>query len=203
VSTIQRTLAIIKPDAVAKGVMGQIITRIEQAGLKILAARLLHMAHEEAAGFYAVHRERPFFGSLCTFMTQGPCLTMVLEVEGKQNRVWKYERGMEQYFEFMLDGREMIAPLFTGERHFDEKQVKDMSDIEPGEGASWAIGAGAELRISARIEKRQAMIVRRGEVGLGNALDAVLIEQRLIVRDVEDCRHTGVSDPQLIIHART
>jgi topoisomerase-4 subunit B len=65
---------------------------------------------------------------------------MVLEVEGKQNKVWKYERGMEQYFEFMLQGRELVAPLFTGERFFDEKTIKDISDIEPGEGASWAIG---------------------------------------------------------------
>jgi topoisomerase IV subunit B len=69
-----------------------------------------------------------------------PGLTMVLEVEGKQNRVWKYERGMEQYFEFMLQGRELVAPLFTGERFFDEKAIKDLSDVEPGEGAQWAIG---------------------------------------------------------------
>src|SRR5258708_23380366 len=69
-----------------------------------------------------------------------PGLTMVLEVEGKQNKVWKYERGMEQYFEFMLQGRELIAPLFTGERFFDEKATKEITDVEPGEGASWAIG---------------------------------------------------------------
>jgi topoisomerase IV subunit B len=69
-----------------------------------------------------------------------PGLTMALEVEGKQTRLWKYERGMAQYFEMMLDGREMVAPLFTGEKHFDEASVKDMTDIEPGEGASWAIG---------------------------------------------------------------
>src|SRR5262245_22142154 len=69
-----------------------------------------------------------------------PGLTMVLAVEGKQNKVWKYERGMEQYFEFMLQGRELVAPLFTGERFFDEKAIKDLSDIEAGEGASWAIG---------------------------------------------------------------
>jgi topoisomerase-4 subunit B len=69
-----------------------------------------------------------------------PGLTMALEIEGKQTRLWKYERGMAQYFEMMLDGREMVAPLFTGEKHFDEKSVKDMTDIEPGEGASWAIG---------------------------------------------------------------
>src|SRR5690349_1597797 len=69
-----------------------------------------------------------------------PGLTMVLEIEGKQNKVWKYERGMAQYFEFMLQGRELVAPLFSGEKHFDEKSVKDMTDIEPGEGAAWAIG---------------------------------------------------------------
>ncbi len=73
-----------------------------------------------------------------------PGLTAVLEVEGKQNKVWKYERGMEQYFDFMLEGRELIAPLFTGERFFDEKATKDIADVEPGEGASWAIGWVAE-----------------------------------------------------------
>jgi topoisomerase-4 subunit B len=69
-----------------------------------------------------------------------PGLTMVLEVEGKQNKVWKYERGMAQYFDFMLQGRELIAPLFAGERFFDEKASKEITDVEPGEGASWAIG---------------------------------------------------------------
>ena len=69
-----------------------------------------------------------------------PGLTMVLEVEGKQNKVWKYERGMAQYFDFMLDGRELVAPLFSGERFFDEKSLSGITDVEPGEGASWAIG---------------------------------------------------------------
>jgi topoisomerase-4 subunit B len=73
-----------------------------------------------------------------------PGLTMALEVEGKQTRLWKYERGMAQYFDFMLDGRELAAPLFTGEKYFDEKATKDITDIEPGEGASWAIGWVAE-----------------------------------------------------------
>jgi topoisomerase-4 subunit B len=73
-----------------------------------------------------------------------PGLTMALEVEGKQTRLWKYERGMAQYFEFMLDGRELVAPLFTGERFFDEKSLSGVTDIEPGEGAAWAIGWVAE-----------------------------------------------------------
>ena len=76
---LERTLTIIKPDAVAKGVVGQIISRFEHAGLKVLAAKLLHLTHDQAAGFYIVHKERPFYRSLCAFMTSGPCLPMVLE----------------------------------------------------------------------------------------------------------------------------
>ncbi|PYN91715.1 MAG: nucleoside-diphosphate kinase [Candidatus Rokuibacteriota bacterium] len=95
-STIQRTLAIIKPDAVAKGVTGQIITRIEQAGLKVLAARLIHMSQDEAAGFYIVHEARPFYQSLCTFMTQGPCLPMVLEGENAIQR-WRDLMGATDF----------------------------------------------------------------------------------------------------------
>ena len=85
---VQRTLAIIKPDAVAKGVTGQIMARIEQVGLKILAARLMRLSEEQAAGFYIVHKERPFYASLCAFMTQGPCLPMVLEGENAIQR-WR------------------------------------------------------------------------------------------------------------------
>lgn len=77
--TTERTLAIIKPDAVARGVAGQILSRIEQSGFKVLALKMLRMSLDDAAGFYAVHRERPFFSSLCSFMTQGPCILMVLE----------------------------------------------------------------------------------------------------------------------------
>jgi nucleoside-diphosphate kinase len=85
---IQRTLAIIKPDAVAEGVMGQIMARIEQVGLKILAARLMRLSAEQAAGFYIVHQDRPFYASLCAFMTQGPCMPMVLEGENAIQR-WR------------------------------------------------------------------------------------------------------------------
>lgn len=85
---VERTLAIIKPDAVTAGVVGLIVTRIEQAGFRILAAKLIRMTEEEAAGFYAVHRERPFYRSLCAFMTRGPCLPMVLEGEDAVQR-WR------------------------------------------------------------------------------------------------------------------
>jgi nucleoside-diphosphate kinase len=84
----ERTLAIIKPDAVAKGAAGQIFARIEQAGFTVLAARMIRMTEEDAAGFYAVHRARPFFKSLCAFMTQGPCLPMVLEADNAIQR-WR------------------------------------------------------------------------------------------------------------------
>jgi len=85
---IQRTLAIIKPDAVAKSVAGEIISRIERAGFTILALKLLHLSAEQARGFYIVHRERPFYASLCGFMTQGPCVLMVLEGENAIQR-WR------------------------------------------------------------------------------------------------------------------
>ena len=76
---VQRTLSIIKPDAVKKNVIGQIIARFEGAGLRIVAARLMHLSRAEAEGFYAVHRERPFFKDLVDFMISGPVLVQVLE----------------------------------------------------------------------------------------------------------------------------
>ncbi len=84
----QRTLSIIKPDAVAKNVIGQIYQRFENAGLKIVAAKMKHLSQAEAEGFYAVHKERPFFGDLVEFMTSGPVMIQVLEGEDaiKQNR---------------------------------------------------------------------------------------------------------------------
>ncbi|MCW5622667.1 MAG: nucleoside-diphosphate kinase [Burkholderiales bacterium] len=76
---VQRTLSIIKPDAVAKNVIGQIYARFEAAGLKIVAARMTRLSKEQAEGFYAVHRERPFFGDLVKFMISGPVMIQVLE----------------------------------------------------------------------------------------------------------------------------
>ncbi len=75
----ERTLSIIKPDAVAKNVIGQIYTRFENAGLKVVAARMIHLSRAEAEGFYAVHRERPFFKDLVDFMISGPVMIQVLE----------------------------------------------------------------------------------------------------------------------------
>ena len=84
---LERTLTIIKPDAVAKGAAGQIIARFEQAGLKLLAAKLLHLTPGQAGGFYIVHKERPFYGSLCEFMTGGPCMPIVLEGDNAITRL--------------------------------------------------------------------------------------------------------------------
>jgi len=75
----ERTLSIIKPDAVKKNVIGQIIARFEEAGLKVVAARMMQMSRKEAEGFYAVHRTRPFFRDLVDFMISGPVLVQVLE----------------------------------------------------------------------------------------------------------------------------
>jgi nucleoside-diphosphate kinase len=78
---VQRTLSIIKPDAVAARHAGEVLSRIERAGFRIVALRLRRLARSEAEGFYHVHRERPFVPSLCEFMSSGPCITMVLERE--------------------------------------------------------------------------------------------------------------------------
>ncbi len=94
--TIERTLAIIKPDAVAKGVAGQILTRIENASFKVLAAKMLLLAPEQALSFYGVHRNRPFYQSLCAFMTQGPCIAMVLEGENAIQR-WRDLMGATDF----------------------------------------------------------------------------------------------------------
>ncbi|MGD2056046.1 MAG: nucleoside-diphosphate kinase [Gammaproteobacteria bacterium] len=78
---IERTFSIIKPDAVAKNIIGEIYSRFEKGGLRIIAAKMLHLTREQAEGFYAVHRERPFYRDLVEFMTSGPVMVQVLEGE--------------------------------------------------------------------------------------------------------------------------
>jgi len=77
----ERTLSIIKPDGVSQMVLGRVLSRLETEGFRIVALKVLHMSKAQAEGFYAVHRERPFFGSLTDFMSEGPCVPMVLERE--------------------------------------------------------------------------------------------------------------------------
>ncbi len=77
--SMERTFAIIKPDAVKTGVIGRILARVEQEGFRIVAMRLQHLSKREAEGFYAVHREKPFFGGLTDFMSSGPCVLLCLE----------------------------------------------------------------------------------------------------------------------------
>jgi nucleoside-diphosphate kinase len=88
---MERTLSIIKPDAVAKNVIGQIYSRFEKAGFKIVAAKMLHLDADLAGGFYAVHKERPFYNDLVEFMTSGPVIVQVLEAE---NAVSKHREIM-------------------------------------------------------------------------------------------------------------
>jgi nucleoside-diphosphate kinase len=76
---VERTLSIVKPDGVEKNLIGEVYRRFEQSGLVIVAARMMHLSRTEAEGFYAVHRERPFFKDLCTYMTSGPVIVQVLE----------------------------------------------------------------------------------------------------------------------------
>ena len=78
---VERTLSIIKPDAVAKNVIGEIVTRFEKAGLSVVAMKMVHLSDEKAGGFYAEHKERPFFKDLVGFMTSGPVVVQVLEGE--------------------------------------------------------------------------------------------------------------------------
>lgn len=84
--TIERTFSILKPNAVAKNAIGAIYTRFESAGFKIIAAKMLHLSKEQAEGFYAEHKGRPFFDGLVEFMTSGPIMVSVLEVENAVQR---------------------------------------------------------------------------------------------------------------------
>jgi len=78
---LERTLSIVKPDGVRRNLIGEVFRRFEQAGLRVIAARMMHLSQRDAEGFYEVHRERPFFGDLVTYMCSGPVLVQVLEGE--------------------------------------------------------------------------------------------------------------------------
>jgi nucleoside-diphosphate kinase len=95
---MQQTLSIIKPDGVANSLVGEVIKRIENQGLKIRAMKLIQMTKAQAEGFYAVHRERPFFNSLTDFMTSGPVVVMILEGENAISR-WRDMMGATNYKE--------------------------------------------------------------------------------------------------------
>ena len=90
---MERTFAIIKPDAVERGLAGKILARVEEAGYTIRAMRKQHLTRQEAEGFYAVHKERPFFGELTTFMSSGPCVLLALEAPSAINK-WRETMGV-------------------------------------------------------------------------------------------------------------
>jgi len=95
---MEQTLAIIKPDGVARGVMGEVLKRIETNDLKVVAMKMVHMTQSQAQGFYAVHRERPFFDSLTQFMSSGPAVVMVLQGENAISR-WRTLMGATNFKE--------------------------------------------------------------------------------------------------------
>ncbi|RPJ75135.1 MAG: nucleoside-diphosphate kinase [Desulfobacteraceae bacterium] len=93
---MERTLAIVKPDGVSRGLIGEVIKRIEEGGFKVVAAKMLHLSRAQAQGFYAVHRERPFFNDLTAFMSSGPVVAMVLEGENAITR-WRDLMGATDF----------------------------------------------------------------------------------------------------------
>ena len=93
---MEQTLSIIKPDGVARGLIGKVIQRIESLGLRIVAMKMVHMSRAQAQGFYAVHRDRPFFEGLTAFMSSGPAVVMVLEGESAITR-WRELMGATDY----------------------------------------------------------------------------------------------------------
>ncbi len=118
---MERTLSIIKPDGVRRALIGEVIGRLEKAGLKIVAMKMLHMTRKQAQGFYAVHRQRPFFESLTDFMSSGPAVVMVLEAE---NAIARYRELMGA-----TDCREAAAGTIRRDLATDiEKNVVHGSD---------------------------------------------------------------------------
>ena len=93
---MEKTLSIVKPDGVGRGIIGEVVKRIEDNSLKIKAMKLIHMTRAQAQGFYAVHRQRPFFESLTDFMTSGPVLVMILEGENAISR-WREMMGATNF----------------------------------------------------------------------------------------------------------
>jgi len=93
---MEQTLAIVKPDGVARGLIGEVVSRIEKKNLSIKAMKLIHMTKAQAEGFYAVHKERPFFGSLTEFMTSGPVLVMILQGDNAI-ATWREMMGATNY----------------------------------------------------------------------------------------------------------
>ncbi|MBN1830071.1 MAG: nucleoside-diphosphate kinase [Deltaproteobacteria bacterium] len=128
---MERTLSIIKPDGVSKGLIGEVITRIQAAGLKIIAMKMIHLSKTQAEGFYSVHRDKPFFESLTHFMSSGPAVVMVLEGE----------RAIARYRELMGATNFKEAKEGTIRREFAtdiEKNVVHGSDAP--ETAAYEIG---------------------------------------------------------------
>ena len=116
---MERTFAIIKPDAVAKKAAGPILDRIEQEGFKVLGMRLVHMSRSDAEGFYAVHKERPFFNDLVSFMSSGPSVVLALEAENAITR-WRVVIGAtnpEQAADKILIEEAVIMPVTYGRTH--------------------------------------------------------------------------------------
>jgi nucleoside-diphosphate kinase len=95
---MQQTFAIVKPDGVARGLIGQVLARIESNQLKIVAMKMIRMTRQQAQGFYAVHKERPFFSSLTDFMSSGPCLVMILQGDNAIAR-WREMMGATNFKE--------------------------------------------------------------------------------------------------------
>src|SRR5579883_2819491 len=107
--SVEKTLSIIKPDAVAKHLIGEINRRFEKAGLRIVAAKMKHLTKQEAQGFYAVHKERPFFNALVNFMSSGPVITEVVEGENASTRNRQIPLEMKQKEDAATTSRADIA----------------------------------------------------------------------------------------------